>query len=37
MNDKKIITSDKHAPKNDPDLEKAAALLLAALAWSESP
>ena len=36
MNDKRIITSNKQTPKNDPDLEKAAALLMAALAWSES-
>ena len=28
---------NEQAPKNDPDLEKAAALLMAALAWSESP
>ena len=26
---------NEQAPKNDPDLEKAAALLMAALAWSE--
>lgn len=27
---------DKKKPKNEPNLEKAAALLMAALAWSES-
>ena len=27
---------DKKKPKNEPNLEKAAAVLMAALAWSES-